>query len=163
MPPKTGGGGAGAKKRNHSQPRQQLTTNNIGNAVQNPLTEKPSQPKFNIAPIILEGVKVNKLQLNDILKQHLNDVKVNDIKLSRSGSFTLYANDASSFNHLLNDFTPILSANGHPGAKLFVPRSIQRTAKQNNKYVLDVVIIIALMHVLLLVMQENAATVKVII
>jgi hypothetical protein len=73
-----------------------------------------------------EGVNLNKLQLNDSLKQHLNDVKVNDIQLSRSGAFTLYASDVSSFNRLLNDFTSILTANGHPGAKLFVPRSIQR-------------------------------------
>jgi hypothetical protein len=127
MPPKKGGGGAGAKTRNHSQPpRQQLTTNNTGHAGNNPLAAKPSQSKFTIAPLILEGVKVNKLQLNDLLKQHLNDVKVIDIQLSRSGSFTLYANDVSSFNRLLNDFTSILTANGHPGAKLFVPRSIQR-------------------------------------
>jgi hypothetical protein len=129
MPPKNGGGGAGARKRNHSvnsQPRQQLTTNNAAHVGKPLLAGKPSQPKFNIAPLILEGVKVNKLQLNDLLKQHLKDVKVNDIQLSRSGSFTLYANDVSSFNSLLNDFTSILTANGHPGAKLFVPRSIQR-------------------------------------
>ena len=52
--------------------------------------------------------------------------KFNDIQLSRSGAFTLYASDVSSFNRLLNDFTSILTANGHPGAKIFVPRSIQR-------------------------------------
>jgi hypothetical protein len=129
MPPKNGGGGAGARKRNHSlnsQPRQQLTTNNAAHAGKNPVAAKPSQSKFTIAPLILEGVKVNKLQLNDSLKQHLNDVKVQDIQLSRAGAFTLYASDVSSFNRLLNDFTSILMANGHPGAKIFVPRSIQR-------------------------------------
>jgi len=68
MPPKNGGGGAGARKRNHSvnsQPRQQLTANNAAHVGKPLLAGKPSQPKFNIAPLILEGVKVNKLQLND--------------------------------------------------------------------------------------------------
>jgi hypothetical protein len=128
MPPKTGGGG-GAKKRNQSldqQPRQSAMTHGAVHVGKKPLAGKPSQSKFNIAPLILEGVKVNKLQLNDSLKQHLNDVKVNDIQLSRAGAFTLYASDVSSFNRLLNDFTSILTANGHPGAKIFVPRSIQR-------------------------------------
>ena len=129
MPPKTGGGGAGGKKRNQSldnRASQSAARNGPGHSVKPLLAGKTSQPKFNIAPLILEGVNANKLQMNDLLKQHLNDVKVNDIQLSRSGSFTLYANDVSSFNRLLNDFTSILTANGHPGAKLFVPRSIQR-------------------------------------
>jgi hypothetical protein len=66
------------------------------------------------------------LQLNDLIKQHLNDVKIHDIQLSRSGSFTLYASDVSSLNRLLNDFTSILTVNGQQAAKLYVPRSIQR-------------------------------------
>ena len=128
MPPKKGGGAAG-KKRNQSLdnvPRPSLMTHGAGHAGKNPLAEKSSQPKFNIAPIILEGVKVNKLQLNDMLKQHLNDVIIGDIQLSRAGIFTLYASDVSSFNRLLNEFTSILAANGQPSAKIYVPRSIQR-------------------------------------
>jgi hypothetical protein len=85
-----------------------------------------SQPKFNIAPLVLEGVKLNKLQLNDILKQHLDVVKISDIQLGRTGIFTLYAADVKSFNCLLNDFTSILTSNGQPTAKIYVPRSIQR-------------------------------------
>ncbi|CAF4988906.1 unnamed protein product, partial [Rotaria sp. Silwood1] len=73
-----------------------------------------------------EGVMLNKLQLNDILKQQLSDVKISDIQLGRTGIFTLYAIDVQSFNRLLNDLTPILSNNGHPSAKIYVPRSIQR-------------------------------------
>ncbi|CAM4904635.1 unnamed protein product [Rotaria socialis] len=58
--------------------------------------------------------------------EHLNDVKIHDIQLSRSGLFTLYASDVSSFSRLLNEFTIILAANGQQAAKIFVPRSIQR-------------------------------------
>ena len=126
MPPKTGGVG---KRRNLSldnRASQPAARNGPDHSVKPLGAGKTSQPKFNIAPLILEGVNVNKLQMNDLIKQHLKDVKVNDIQLSRSGSFTLYANDVSSFNRLLNEFTSILTANGHPGAKLFVPRSIQR-------------------------------------
>ncbi|CAF2079750.1 unnamed protein product, partial [Rotaria magnacalcarata] len=94
----------------------------VGNSSQS----KSSQPKFTIAPLIIEGVKISKLQLDDLLKQHLNDIKIRDIQLSRSGSFTLYASDVSSFNRLLNEFTIILAANGQQEAKIFVPRSIQR-------------------------------------
>ena len=61
-----------------------------------------------------------------MLKQHLNDVIIVDIQLSRAGIFTLYASDVKSFNRLLNEFTSILAANGHPSAKIYVPRSIQR-------------------------------------
>ena len=129
MPPKTGGGGAAGKKRNksHDIPASQSAAGRDRGHVNKPvLAGKSSQANFSIAPLILEGVSVNKLQLNDLLKQHLNDVKVNDIQLSRAGAFTLYASDVSSFNRLLNDFTSIVSANGHPGAKIFVPRSIHK-------------------------------------
>ncbi|CAF3989682.1 unnamed protein product [Rotaria sp. Silwood2] len=84
------------------------------------------QSKFSIAPLILEGVKLNKLQLNDTIKQNLIDLRISDIQLSRSGSFTLYASDISSFNCLLNELTPILATNGQATAKIYVPRSIQR-------------------------------------
>ncbi|CAF4423500.1 unnamed protein product [Rotaria sp. Silwood2] len=47
-------------------------------------------------------------------------------RLSRSGNFTIYAADVSSFNHLLNELTPILATNGQATAKIYVPRSIQR-------------------------------------
>lgn len=129
MPPKPGGGGVRLKKQKQSLNSQSQSSSNSQNAVPvgtSQIAARPNQSKFNIAPLILEGVKMNKLQLNDLLKQHLNDVKVKDIQLSRSGSFTLHAGDVSSFNRLLNDLTSILSANGHPSAKLFVPRSIQR-------------------------------------
>lgn len=129
MPPKPGGGGAGGKRRNQSvgsQPRPTTTTSGPVHVGKQPLAGKPSQSKFTIAPLILEGVKLNKLQLNDSLKQHLNDVRISDIQLSRTGIFTLYASDVSSFNRLLNDFTSILTANGQPAAKIYVPRSIQR-------------------------------------
>jgi hypothetical protein len=91
-----GGGGIGSKQRTRSvevQSQSSSSGQKIGHVGRNTLAGRTSQPKFNIAPLILEGVKVNKLQLNDILKQHLKDVKVNDIQLSPYGSFTLYASD----------------------------------------------------------------------
>ncbi|CAF4755421.1 unnamed protein product, partial [Rotaria sp. Silwood1] len=84
------------------------------------------QSNFSIAPLILEGVKLHKLQLNDVIKQHLKDLRISDIQLSRSGHFTRYAADISSFNRLLNELTPILATNGQATAKIYVPRSIQR-------------------------------------
>ncbi|CAF3056580.1 unnamed protein product [Rotaria sp. Silwood2] len=84
------------------------------------------QSNFSIAPLILEGVKLNKLQLNDAVKQHLKDLRISDIQLSRSDHFTIYAADVSSFNRLLNELTPILATNGQATAKIYVPRSIQR-------------------------------------
>ncbi|CAF3678650.1 unnamed protein product [Rotaria sp. Silwood1] len=135
MPPKTGGGGTGGnginggKKRNRSlddQPRPSNTSHTVVHVGKKSLAGKSNQSKFSIAPLILEGVMLNKLQLNDILKQQLSDVKISDIQLGRTGIFTLYAIDVQSFNRLLNDLTPILSNNGHPSAKIYVPRSIQR-------------------------------------
>ena len=83
-------------------------------------------------PLILEGVKLNKLQLNDILTQHLSDVRIFDIQLRRTGIFTLYATDVKLFNRLLNEFTSILTSNSQPSAKLYVPPFIQRT-KETDK------------------------------
>ncbi|CAF3154284.1 unnamed protein product [Rotaria socialis] len=65
------------------------------------------------------------MQVSDLIKKHLKDIRVNDIQLSRTGMFTLYAIDVSSFNRLLNEFTAILATNGQTSAKLYVPRSIQ--------------------------------------
>ena len=87
---------------------------------------KLAKRNFSIAPLILEGVNLNKLQLNDIIKQQLDGVKIADIQLGRTGIFTLYANDVQSFNRLLNELTSILSSKGEKAAKIFVPRSIQR-------------------------------------
>ncbi|CAF4684098.1 unnamed protein product [Rotaria sp. Silwood2] len=84
------------------------------------------QSNFSIAPLILDGVKLNKLQLNDVIKQHLKDLRISDIQLSRTGNFTIYAADVRSFNHLLNELTPLLARNGQATAKIYVPRSIQR-------------------------------------
>jgi len=129
MPAKAGGRGAGWHKRNHSlnnQPRQSTSTQSSVHAGKTSLVDKSSQSNFSIAPLVLEGVKLNKMELNDLLKQHLNDVRISDIQLGRTGIFTLYAMDVKSFNRLLNEFTLILTSNGQQSAKIYVPRSIQR-------------------------------------
>lgn len=128
MPPKQGVGGS-ARNRNRSLdsgPRRPPSTPIGPKTNGNELAAKSNQPQHSIAPLILEGVKLNKLQLNDMVKQHLSDIKLRDIQLSRAGIFTLYSADVKSFNRLLNDFPAILSSNGQATAKVYVPRSIQR-------------------------------------
>ncbi|CAF4266248.1 unnamed protein product [Rotaria magnacalcarata] len=66
------------------------------------------------------------MQVSDLIKKHFKDIRVDDIQLSHTGLFALYASDVSSFNRLFNEFTAILATNGQTSAKLYVPRSIQR-------------------------------------
>jgi hypothetical protein len=130
MPPKKGGvGGTGKRDQsrdNQIKTRQPYTTNNDTQKITNLSTTSSDQSKFFISPLILEGVSLNKLRLNDVLKQHLSDIKVYDIQIARSGIFTIHTTDVNSFNRLLNDFTGVLVANGQPSANIYVPRSIQR-------------------------------------
>lgn len=132
MPPK---GGRKYTRPTQGTTRQQRTTTTQGSSSQQRSTQgsvtttQPSQshqPQFGIAPLILEGASLNKLQLNDLLKTQLADVQVHNIQLGRNGTFTVYAKDVKSFNRLLNDLTPILANNGTTTAKVFVPRSIQK-------------------------------------
>ena len=94
----------------------------------NPSVGKINQPKFlsSIPPLLLEGVNLTKMQVSDLIKQHLKDIRVLDIQLNRSGMFTVYAGDVSSFNHILDKFAAILATQGQSNAKVYVPRSIQR-------------------------------------
>ncbi|CAM4834488.1 unnamed protein product [Rotaria magnacalcarata] len=110
MPPKRGGGVVGGKQRNQNLDKQ---INQIHQTADKNDHSQRGRPSLQ-APTY------------DQLQEPLNDVKIHDIQLSRSGSFTLYASDVSSFNRLLNEFTKILAANGQQSAKIFVPRSIQR-------------------------------------
>ena len=89
---------------------------------------KINQSKFmsSIPPLLLEGVNLTKMQVSDLIKQHLKDIRVLDIQLNRSGMFTVYAGDVSSFNHILDKFAAILATQGQSNAKVYVPRSIQR-------------------------------------
>lgn len=131
MPPKAGGGGGGNShnRRNHSadvRSRAKASRPSMGQVGKFSMAAKPIQPNFNISPLILEGVNLNKIQLNDILKQNFGDVKISNIQSSRTGAFTIQASDVKSFNMLLNEFQGFLSNNGQASVKVFVPRSIQR-------------------------------------
>jgi hypothetical protein len=132
MPPKGAGVGLGLKRRNQSVEvslRQAITTTLGGQgnlSASKTTTNAPERAKFTIAPLVLEGAKMGKLQLNDFIKAHLNEVKVENIQLNRTGTFTLYTADIKSYNKLLNDLTPALDMNSFPGTKLYVPRSIQK-------------------------------------
>ncbi|CAF2040803.1 unnamed protein product [Rotaria magnacalcarata] len=117
MPPKKGGGVAEGKQRNQNLDKKinqfnpTVDKNGHSQVGRPSLVRQSTQSKFTIVLLIIEGVKISKLklQLNDLLKQHLNDGNIHDIQLSRS-EFTLYASDVSSFNRLLNEFTLILAA-----------------------------------------------------
>lgn len=135
MPPKNGGNGSRLPRRNHSldtrvQSRTTTTTTTkpsiASQAGKNRLAIKSTQSGFNIAPLILEGVKLNKMELNDVIKQKFGGVTIRDIQGSRTGIFTIQASDVQSFNKLLNELQATMISNGHGSAKVFVPRSIQR-------------------------------------
>jgi len=128
MSPRRGGGGA----RKHSQSRGNYNLTCKSSALPNNTTmtkkfQAPSKTYFysSITPLILESVMLKKLESNDMLRQNLNDTKVIDIQLNRSGTFTFYATDINFFNHLLNDLTKVLAANGQPTATIYVPSQIQ--------------------------------------
>lgn len=89
---------------------------------------KNNQSKFmsSIPPLLLEGVNLTKMQVSDLIKQHLKDIRVLDIQINRSGMFTVYAGDVNSFNLILDKFAAIRATQGQSNAKVYVPRSIQR-------------------------------------
>ncbi|CAF0997008.1 unnamed protein product [Rotaria sp. Silwood1] len=147
MLPKKGGTGATRQRQNSinsiNAQQGQTAVADVGGTMamsHNPRTKASAgtkaglekQPNFSIAPLILEGVTLNKLQLDDIIKQHLKDLRISDIQLSRSGIFTLYAIDVNSFDRLLNELTPILATNGQATAKIYMLRSIQRIKDTEN-------------------------------
>lgn len=125
MPPKKGGGGAnpvptaGAVNKG---PTQRSNESSLG---RNPLGQI-SKSNSGIAPLIIEGANLSKMQVSDLIKQQLKDICILDIQLSRSGMFTVYAKDVKSFNRILNEFAGILATKGQASAKVYVPRSIQR-------------------------------------
>ena len=131
MPPKRGvgaGAGGGRSESRDSSIRTPQSANykNKGPQGNGSLAPAKDQSKFAVAPLVVEGVALNKLQVNDLLKQKLAGVRISDIQLSRTGIFTIYAADVTSFNRVLNELPAVLTANGQGTAKVFVPRSIQR-------------------------------------
>ena len=122
MPPK-GGRRQGKRKQSTKDHKHTRTTR----------PNRPTQPQFGIAPLILEGAKLNKLQLNDLLKIHLAEVKLNNIQLARNGNFTIYANDVKSFNQLLNDLSTTLTSNGSPSTKVKSIISIKALLPKKSK------------------------------
>jgi hypothetical protein len=67
---------------------------------------------LSIAPLILEGAKaMTKVKSNRILERQFAAVKVLDIQVDRSGTFTIYTGDIISFNNLLNDLSSYRNEN----------------------------------------------------
>ena len=131
MPPKRGAGvgaGVGRSESRDSSIRTPQSANykNKGTQGSGPLASVKDQSKFSVAPLVVEGVALNKLQVNDLVKQKLVGVRISDIQLSRTGIFTIFAADVTSFNRVLNELPAVLTTNGQGTAKVFVPRSIQR-------------------------------------
>ena len=132
-------GGTGNGSTADRQPQNNSTQASQGSGVQasqnngsasgsKSVVGKMNQSKFmsSIPPLLLEGVNLTKMQVSDLIKQHLKDIRVLDIQLNRSGMFTVYAGDVSSFNRILDEFAAILATQGQSNAKVYVPRSIQR-------------------------------------
>ena len=88
--------------------------------------QRPTRLGPNIAPLILEGAKLNKMELNDVIKSHFGDVNIGNIQLGKTGAFTIQAGDYKTFNHLLKELTTAMASKGHESTKVFVTRSIQR-------------------------------------
>jgi hypothetical protein len=85
------GGSAGERDQirvNQIKTQQPQSTINETQKITNLSTPTVYQSKFSTSPLMIEGVRLNKLQLNDMLKQHLNYIEVYDVQLVRSGTFT---------------------------------------------------------------------------
>ena len=63
-----------------------------------------NQSNFSIVTLILKRVKVYKLELKDMLKQHFKEVNIYDIQISRLRIFTIFTSDFYSFNKRYNGF-----------------------------------------------------------
>jgi hypothetical protein len=109
MPPKRGGGVRGRRKYDTSK----TVASSIDTSQQDTTEDEKLQitnvkPEFGIAPLILEDETLTKIKINDLIKKHLSSVKVLNIHVNRSKSFTLYASDVNSFNRLLNESASII-------------------------------------------------------
>lgn len=67
-----------------------------------------NQLKFSISLLIIARVRLDQLQMNSLLKQHLVEIKIYSIQLCWRWNFTIFASDVDSFDRILNDFTNIL-------------------------------------------------------
>lgn len=134
VPPKSGGAGgpggaSAARKRVNSLDRvvvRQTNTTSREWVNRGQVEGNCTGSKFMVAPLVVEGLKMGKIEFNDLLKNQLAEAKIKDIQLSKVGTFTVYCVDAGSFNKVLNDLADVLKAKGNQQAKVFVPRSIQR-------------------------------------
>jgi len=105
MPPKKGGGGGRQRRRNHSlDPTNQRTKAPLSSTTTAKTTKEPSAQNTmfineqrptrlgpNIAPLILEGAKLNKMELNDVIKSHFGDVNIRNIQLGKT--LRMYCHD----------------------------------------------------------------------
>ncbi|CAF1296399.1 unnamed protein product [Rotaria sp. Silwood1] len=136
MPPKRGGGLRGRRKGEQDNSKSNTLTTNTP---QQPTTIEEKQQttnikfEFGIAPLILEAKSLTKVKINQLIKNHLPDVKVSNIQVNRPNTFTLYANDVKSFNRLLNDLTSIIQDNDKQCSSIYIPRSIQRILENNKE------------------------------
>jgi len=94
--------------------------------------QQPLKKDYELPPLVLEGATISRFALSQLLKKKMPEVKLNNIQLNRSGSFTLYASDVTSYNALLTNF-PSGDLPNSASVKIFIPRSIQRIQKTDTE------------------------------
>jgi hypothetical protein len=92
--------------------------------------QKPKRD-YELPPLILEGVNLSRVALNNFLVKKVPDLKCNNIVYNdKSRNFTIYPSTIASFNALL---TRLPMAELSDTARIFVPRSIQRIQKTDTE------------------------------
>ena len=89
-------------------------------------TARQGTPKrqYEVPPLILEGVNLSRVALNNFLVKKIPDLKCSNIVYNeKNRNFTIYPSTVASFNALLIRL-PLGELSDT--AKIFIPRSIQR-------------------------------------
>ncbi|CAF1155467.1 unnamed protein product [Rotaria sp. Silwood1] len=86
---------------------------------------------YELPPLILEGVSLSRVALNNFLVKKIPELKCNNIMYNdKRKNFTIYPSTIASYNALLTR----LSLNElSDTAKIFIPRSIQRIQKTDKE------------------------------
>ncbi|CAF1086671.1 unnamed protein product [Didymodactylos carnosus] len=120
-------GGTIHRKRKNSTQRdderrsKSRATNNPQRQQHPQLTKPPAQ----LAPLILQGVKITRFQLSKLITKTMPDVKLINIQSNKNNTFTIFASDVNSYNRILRDLAKQKFDNEND-VKVYIPRSIQK-------------------------------------
>lgn len=136
MPAKRGGGARWRKKNEPENPSTTISTTNTTTRLETDEEKQQTtniKTNFEIAPLIVEAELLTKVKLNLLIKNHLPDVKILNIKANRPNVFTIYPKDVKSFNQLLNELSTTIQTNENQHSAVYIPRSIQRIMENNKE------------------------------